>query len=42
MSLTGTLGNAPQKIHPTDFPRFDKEMPLSSALKTTVLLNSLN
>ena len=32
--LTAVSGNAPQKIHPLYFPAFDKEMPLTTALKT--------
>ena len=34
LNLTGALGNAPQKIHPHDFPGFDNDMPLTLALKT--------
>ena len=33
-NLTGALGNAPQKINPPDYPGFDKDTPLTTALKT--------
>ena len=32
--LTGALGNVHQKLHPLDFPGFNKETPSITALKT--------